>query len=142
MPLVDQFGHEITPRPRRKARRPKNVPAARRTSPKAIAKGTAILRANQNVEIVLVTRHNINGVPYGPGRVVVPRKIAQVLAEGERRASQADANFASTRACVIGPGPLKGGLRVRQVAPEYFDLPYLPAVPFGVIDKSGNFAAS
>ena len=137
MPLYDNLGREIVPK-QRYTRRPRKKPAKYRVSPKSVAAVTA----NQpNVEVILAAKHNINGVPYGPGRVVVSRKVARVLQEGERRAAWSDANFAGTRACVIGPGRGKG-LTVREVASEFFDLPYLAAVPFGAVDKTGTFQAN
>lgn len=136
MPLLDAFGRPIAIVPKRTyTRRPKTKPAKRRVSQKSIAAGTKVLRDIAPNEITLAARHTINGVPYGPGRVTVPKKIAEVLLEGERRAAWSDANFAGTRACVIGPGRVKGALGVREVAPEFFDTQYASAVPFGVVDR-------
>ena len=137
MPLLDAFGREIahrvrSPKPRRPKRKPV-VPRVPHTPPRNL---------NQLVEMSLTTRHNVGGELYGPGPVKVPRAVAQVLAEGERRASWCDANFAGTRACIIGPGNRKGALGVREVAPEIFDLPYVAAVPFGVVGKTGLFQES
>lgn len=138
MPLLDAWGHEIrlTPKRGRPRKKPKNIPVKYRVASKSVT----ALSQNQPVEVTLLARHNINGTPYGPGTVVVPRALAAVLREQERRAQWSDANFAGTRACIVGPGRTKGGLSVRQVAPEYFDVGVESAVPFGIIDRrTGNF---
>ena len=143
MPLLDAFGREIPLRPRRlkRAPRPKNVKPPQRRPKEEPTGPDSRIRKEARVEVTLLARHSIGDVFYGPGRVIVSRKVAEVLREGEQRAQTADANFAGTRACVIGPGPNKG-LRVQQVAPEFFDMPYLGVLPFGVVDKSGNFQAN
>lgn len=135
MPLLDAYGREIPIRVRSKrGRKPKNkkqparVPAAR----------NQYLTDNAPVEVTLLARHTINGEVYGPGKVRVARKIANGLVEQEQRARRADANFAGTKACVIGPGAHKGGLTVTEVAPEYFDMPELGVVPFGVVDRNSG----
>ena len=134
MPLVDAYGRALDIKPRRKyTRRPKNKKQPRRVSSKEIAVGTATLKANVPVELHLLARHNVGGRQYGPGVVRVPRKIADVLQEGERRAATNDANFAGGRAFMVGPG--RGNVRVREVAPEYFDSSLNSGVPFGVVQR-------
>ena len=141
MPLLDHLGNPILSRPR-PVRRPKNkYPKARVSS-----KQTEIARRNlapaTHVNLTLNAKHNISGHFYGPGPVTVPLDVAQVLQEGERNAARTDRNFASPKACVIGPGRIKGGLSVSEVAPEYFDMQAQNAVPFGVVDRnSGLFTA-
>lgn len=140
MPLVDQFGREIglKPRPVRR-RRPKNKPAPKRVPTTQVAR----VLSTQPIQVTLRAKHCINGQVYGPGVVTVPRKVADGLREQEGRAAQHDALFASTRACIIGPGRVKGTLGVREVAPEFFDLPELNMVPFGVVDRaSATFHAN
>ncbi len=132
MPLFDSLGREIVPL--RKHHR-----VLRTTKPKRRPKSEVVPRL---VEVLLAARHNVSGTLYGPGTVKVPRKIASVLLEGERRAAATDANFAGTRACIVGPGATRGGFRVREVAPEYFDITHLSTLPFGVVDKAGLFASN
>lgn len=139
MPLFDAHGREIPLRaPRaRKSRKPKNIPAKFRR-----ASGTVrALKQSQEVELMLLAKHHIGGTDYGPGPVKVPQHVAAVLREGERRAQATDDNFTGTKACMIGPGPTKGALSVRRVAPEYFDTLPVSGVPFGVVDRAGNFAS-
>lgn len=134
MPLVDQFGRALDIKPKRGyTRRPKNKPSPRRVSSKSVAAGTQALKVNAPVELMLAARHNIGDIQYGPGLVRVPRKIADVLQEGERRAAVNDANFAGTRAFMVGPG--RAGLAVKEVAPEYFDSSLNSGVPFGVVQR-------
>lgn len=140
MPLLDQFGNEIplrrgSPRPRK----PKNVKKAPRVSPRTQARTLQALSLTHPVEAFLTTKHNINGREFGPGRVVVPRETARALAEAERRAASTDANFASTRAFIVGPGRSKGAVGVREVAPEYFDVAQENAVPFGEVSRTGEY---
>ena len=132
MPLVDQFGHPVSvPRPK-KSKRPKNKPAPRR-APKG---ERAHILSIQPVRIVLRAQHTVNGEPYGPGPVVVKRELANALLEQDRRAAVGDANFAGTKACVVGPGRQKGALSVTEVAPEFFDSSALSVLPFGVVDRA------
>ena len=136
MPLLDQFGNPLSVRPVR-MKRPKNRGRGRRRVP---AQATETARRNlapvTHVALTLYAKHNLNGVPYGPGNVMVPLDVAQVLREGERNAARTDANFAGTRACVIGPVAVKGALSVNEVAPEYFDAAVERVLPFGAVNRN------
>ena len=129
MPLVDAYGRVI-PLRARPGRKPKPK-VKRKVGPQVLQ----TLSDHQNISIVLRARHTINGEQYGPGKVIVPRKVANGLLEADGRAAHADDRFKGTRACVIGPGKSKGSLGVREVPPEFFDLPELTMVPFGVVDR-------
>lgn len=139
MPLLDSFGREIVLAPRRLPPRRAFHKRAKPKVPHAAPKG-ASPPSNHPITLILTARHNLGGVFYGPGPVSVPPPVARTLQEGEYRAAQTDANFAGSRACVIGPGRSKGGLSVKEVAPEYFDMPELAVLPFGVVDRTtGQF---
>ena len=132
--LLDHLGNPIPQRPKRV--RPRNVKPARRVPSKATETARRNLAPVTHVDIVLLAKHNLSDHIYGPGKVTVPVDVAKTLLENDGRAAWTDHNFASTRACVIGPGRHKGGLSVTEVAPEYFDTQYLGAVPFGVVDRN------
>ena len=134
MPLLDQFGNPLSIKPVRRYKR-SSKPRQRRVPSRATETARRNLAPATHVELVLAAKHNISGTQYGPGKVIVPLDVASVLREGEQRAAASDHNFSSTRACVIGPGRVKGGLSVTEVAPEYFDTQYMGAVPFGVVDR-------
>lgn len=144
MPLLDHLGREITPArsvKRHKTPRPNNRKAPRRVPKAATETARRNLAPVTHVELMLSTRHNLSGHLYGPGKVVVTQDVAQVLREGERRAQAVDERFTQPRACMIGPGGTKGGLSVREVAPEYFDTNVSNGVPFGVVDRAtGQFS--
>lgn len=143
MPLLDQYGNPLTPTrtvKRHKTPRPNNRKAPRRVPKNQTEISRRNLAPVTHVDLLLAARHNVGGVLYGPGKVTVTQDVAQVLREGETRAAQADANFTGSKACMIGPGGTKGGLSVREVAPEYFDAGVQNGVPFGVVDRStGQF---
>ena len=82
---------------------------------------------NRAVRIQLATEHNINGVWYGPGQVMVSRVLAGVLQENDRRAVEAETIFHSKRAFVVGAG--KNGYKPRAVAPESFEAAVNTAEP-------------
>src|SRR3990167_2891565 len=134
MPLYDNLGREIAhePKPRRKSvPRPRNLKHQRRkptseTSP-----------LPKSFEVRLTARHNINGEFYGPGMVTVKSKpLADTLLEQERNAARADAQFAGTRAALIGPGRMGRGFRTQAVAPEMFDMAAETLLPFGVVNRN------
>ena len=135
MPLLDEFGRPLAVRPR-PVRRPKNKRPAKRVPSRAADIARRNLAPVTSVLITLLAKHNINGVPYGPGQITVPMDVAKVLRENDQRAQRTDHNFSSTRACVVGPGRVKGALSVTEVAPEFFDTQYLGAIPFGVVDRN------
>ena len=133
--LLDHLGTPIPTRPRRQ-RRPKNIQPKRRVPSAATETARRNLAPATHVRLMLAAKHNINDTQYGPGEVTVTTDVAKVLQEQERRAAWTDHNFASTRACVIGPGRVKGGVSVTEVAPEYFDTQALDAVPLGVVNRT------
>lgn len=143
MALLDQFGNPIKPAKtvkRHKTPRPNNRKVPRRVPKGATETARRNLAPVTHVELMLAARHNLAGTYYGPGKVVVTQDVAACLREGEQRAAQADANFTGSKACMIGPGGSKGGLSVREVAPEYFDMNVSNGVPFGVVDRNtGQF---
>ena len=70
------------------------------------------LDKNRLVEVVLQFTHGINGKSYGPGRIRVKYKIAQMLKEQETRALEEVNNFRSTRTMIILTG--NKGVQVSQ----------------------------
>ena len=132
--LLDSHGNPI--QSARKPKRPKSGPS----KPRVSSKQTQIARRNlapvTHVTITLLARHNLSDHVYGPGTVTVPIDVARTLQEHDQRAQRTDYEFASTKACVIGPGRVKGGVSVTRVAPEFFDTQYASAVPFGVVDRN------
>src|SRR5262245_58669079 len=50
--------------------------------------------------VTLTTRHEINGVRYGPGQMVVTEEIGRTLMEQETRVRQAEADFRAERAFI------------------------------------------
>ena len=132
--LLDHLGNPIPTRPRRTLK-PRVRKAPRRVPSKATETARRNLAPATHVEVFLAAKHNLSDHVYGPGRVVVPSDVAKVLLENDGRAAWTDHNFSSTKACIIGPGRNKGGLSVTEVAPEYFDMQHLSAIPFGVVDR-------
>ena len=138
MPLYDSFGRPLDTAPagppltlsvpKKKKTPPKNIPRKHRRS----IVGAQHQQQARMVTVALAAVHNVNGAVYGPGTVTVRRDLADALLEGERNAAAADANFAGTKACVIGPG-----FKTIRVPPEYFDIAQQNAVPFETISKQG-----
>lgn len=90
------------------------------------------------VTVVLSYGHNINGFPYGPGKVRVSQPLADVLLENERNIRKSEDQFYGTKAMVIGPrGPR--GHTARQVDPGMFDTGgYLNVMPLGSFNPQGE----
>lgn len=137
MPLFDALGRPILSKPKPvRARRPRNIKPVKRVPSKALETARQNLSPTTMVQVTLLAKHNINGVQYGPGDVTAPFDVAKVLRENDQRAQRTDHNFASSRACIVGPGGQKGALKVTEVAPEFFDTQYIGAVPFGVVNRN------
>lgn len=85
-------------------------------------------KLNLPVPVTLKFRHDINGIPYGPGTVTVSRALAAVLTDNESRVVEQEAVFRGTRAAIIGP-LTPSGHRAHFVRPEVFEGAYGDAVP-------------
>lgn len=123
-PLPPRTG--VEPKPPRRRPKLSRKPRTAKASRKALAD-------NQVVEVILTRQHSINAVNYGPGRIKLPKKLADVLMEQETRARHSEDIFQSRdRAFMIRHG--RGGTPfAQQVSAESFDTSYATAVPFGTI---------
>lgn len=77
-------------------------------------------RDAQLVSVVLTMPHFVNGQPYGPGEVKVPRHMVPSLLDTEQRVRDNDHNLMGKKAAFIGPGG-----RAMPVRYEMFDSPML-----------------
>ena len=70
--------------------------------PVRVSKSRLEKRANVKLtECTLQQRHVINGLPYGPGAVKVPREVAYALLELDRKAAQVEAALYAEKAVMI-----------------------------------------
>ncbi len=65
--------------------------------------GHSTIQNNKRTTAVLLTRHNINGVFYGPGEVTGPNGLIQALLHADQLVVQSERDFLGTKAVVIGP---------------------------------------
>ena len=91
------------PRPKRQ---PTLKPTKRKQSAALKKKRAETIKANylksRPVTLVLRTRHNVNGVIYGPGKVTVSRDLSAILGSSESQLIQNEERFYGTRSVIVG----------------------------------------
>lgn len=119
------------PRKRRKSRKPDPT---RRRKPR----GPNQLDLNRPESITLQFAHNLNGTPYGPGRVTVPHVVAESLLNQEYHVRQGEERFRRDDiGVIIGGRTAQGSVKTYEVPGSTFDTEYGAAVPVERISGKG-----
>jgi hypothetical protein len=91
-----------------------------------------------HLTIQLFGTHRVNGYPYGPGTVTLPRELALMLQTADQRARHYDDNWQRPKAVIIGPNRGRGHTAT-QVPMTTFDQPNLEVPEAGFAHGDGGF---